>query len=791
MILPLLVLEKQIIYPNLPLVVIVSRQKDIDMINDILKSRDKTLVAALKKEDLPEGSSPEKYIFDTGVISLVTKLMNYDDNYRIIIQGRKRVRINKIVEEEKFTKAEVFSIEDSNETGVETEALHRSLQNTFIDLIEETPAIPQELKIVIKEIDKPGSLADFVSMHINMDISDRQKILETPDVRERIRFVLEKVIDELEIARVASKIRKDVEEKAEDSRKEYFLREQMKAIKKELGEKDDSIREISDLREKIQNTNLSEEALKACQKEVERLNQMPPASAEYSVSRTYIDWILDLPWGISTKDKANIRNAKNILDADHYDLKDVKERILEFIAVRKLKSDVKSPIICFLGPPGVGKTSLGQSIAKTLGRKFVRFSLGGIRDEAEIRGHRRTYVGAMPGRIIQGIRRAESSNPLFMLDEIDKLGVDFRGDPASALLEVLDPEQNFSFRDHYLDLSFDLSKVLFIMTANTTATIPPALLDRMEIIELPGYTNEEKIEIAKQHLLPRQIRENGLEDKNIFFENEAIQTLISNYTFEAGVRNLERNIASVCRKIAKKIASTSSQKSKLSTVTGKTITKLLGPPRHVHEKKLDSPQTGISTGLAWTPNGGEILFIESIFMPGKGNLILTGQLGDVMKESAMAALTYLKSIMENKSGPDDFFKDKDFHIHVPAGAIPKDGPSAGVAIVSALYSRINGIKLKNDVAMTGEITLSGRVLPVGGIENKVLAAKRSGINTVILPKDNAADFSQIPPEKKKGIKPIFVDSIEKVLKNITYRKEEKIDKRSSKAGKRNNKRRKA
>ncbi len=771
--------------------VIVSRQKDIDMINDILKLRDKTLVAALKRENLPEGSSPENYIYDTGVISLVTKLMNYDDNYRIIIQGRKRVRINKIVEEEKFTKAEVFSIEDSNETGVETEALHRSLQNTFIDLIEETPAIPQELKIVIKEIDKPGSLADFVSMHINMDISDRQKILDTPDVRERIRFVLEKVIDELEIAKVASKIRKDVEEKAEDSRKEYFLREQMKAIKKELGEKDDSVREISDLRVKIQNTDLSEEARKACEKEVERLNQMPPASAEYSVSRTYIDWILDLPWGIFTKDKANIRNAKSILDADHYDLKEVKERILEFIAVRKLKNDVKSPIICFLGPPGVGKTSLGQSIAKTLGRKFVRFSLGGIRDEAEIRGHRRTYVGAMPGRIIQGIRRAESSNPLFMLDEIDKLGVDFRGDPASALLEVLDPEQNFSFRDHYLDLSFDLSKVLFIMTSNATATIPPALLDRMEIIELPGYTNEEKIEIAKQHLLPRQINENGLEDKKVFFEDKALQTIISDYTFEAGVRNLERNIASVCRKIAKKIASSSSQNSKLSPVTGKIITKLLGPPRHVHEKKLDSPQTGISTGLAWTPNGGEILFIESIFMPGKGNLILTGQLGDVMKESAMAALTYLKSIMEEKSGSNDFFKDKDFHIHVPAGAIPKDGPSAGVAIVSALYSRINGVKLKNDVAMTGEITLSGRVLPVGGIENKVLAAKRSGINTVILPKDNAADFSQIPPEKKKGVKPIFVDSIDKVLRNITYRKEEKIDKRSSKAGKRNNKRRKA
>lgn len=765
-------LDKQIIYPNLPLVVIVSGQKDIDMINEILKSRDKTLVAVLKKENNEEGLPLENYVYETGVISLVTKLMNYDDNYRIIIQGRKRVRLQKIFDKDKYSKAEVVSIDDTNETGVETDALHRSLQNTFIDLIEETPAIPQELKIVIKEIDKPGSLADFVSMHINMDITDRQKILETPDVRERIRFVLEKVIDELEIAKVASKIRKDVEEKAEDSRKEYFLREQMKAIKKELGEKDDSAREIGEIQEKMQKILLTEEAKKACEKEIERINQMPPASAEYSVSRTYIDWILDLPWGVYTKDKANIRNAKSILDSDHYDLKDVKERILEFIAVRKLKNDVKSPIICFLGPPGVGKTSLGQSIAKTLGRKFVRFSLGGIRDEAEIRGHRRTYVGAMPGRIIQGIRRAESANPLFMLDEIDKLGVDFRGDPASALLEVLDPEQNSGFRDHYLDLSFDLSKVLFIMTANSTATIPPALLDRMEIIELPGYTTEEKIEIARIHLLPRQLNENGLDGKNINFSNEAIESIISNYTFEAGVRNLERNISRICRKIAKKIASSSTLEMTASEITKQSITKFLGPPRQIHEKKLPVPQVGISTGLAWTPNGGEILFIESIFMPGKGNLILTGQLGDVMKESAMAALTYLKATIVKKDGNQDFFKDKDFHIHVPAGAIPKDGPSAGVAIVSALYSRINNIKLKNEVAMTGEITLSGRVLPVGGIENKVLAAKRSGVKTVILPRDNAADFSQIPTEKKKGIKPIFVESIDKVLKYVIHTKGE-------------------
>ncbi|MBN1149727.1 endopeptidase La [candidate division WOR-3 bacterium] len=765
-------LEKQLIYPNLPLVVVVSSQQDIDMINEILKSRDKSLVAALKKENFEAGSPKEDQIYDIGVVSLVTKLMNYDENYRIIIQGRKRVRLQKIFDGGKYSKAECVAVDDTHESGIETEALHRSLQNAFIDLIEETPAIPPELKMVIKEIDKPGSLADFVSMHINMDLKERQKILETTNVRDRLKFVLEKVTDELKIAKVASKIRRDVEEKAEDSRKEYFLREQMRAIKKELGEKDENARDIGEIQEKMEKVALTEEARKACEKEIERLNQMPPASAEYSVSRTYIDWILDLPWNLYTKDKANLRNAKKILDSDHYDLKEVKERILEFIAVRKLKNDVKSPIICFLGPPGVGKTSLGQSIAKTLGRKFVRFSLGGIRDEAEIRGHRRTYVGAMPGRIIQGIRRAESANPLFMLDEIDKLGVDFRGDPASALLEVLDPEQNSTFRDHYLDLSFDLSKVLFIMTANTTATIPPALLDRMEIIELPGYTNFEKIQIAKIHLLPKQLKENGLDDKNLNFKNEAIETIIANYTFEAGVRNLERNIANICRKIAKKIASSPSIEKKEIQITKKSVEAFLGPPRQIHEKKLPAPQAGISTGLAWTPNGGEILFIESVFMPGKGSLILTGQLGEVMKESAMAALTYLKSTMKSKDAKQDFFINNDFHVHVPAGAIPKDGPSAGVAIFSSLYSKINNVKLKNDIAMTGEITLTGRVLPVGGIENKVLAAKRAGIFNVILPKENSADFSQISVEKKKGVKPFYVDSIEKVLKHVICKKGE-------------------
>lgn len=732
------------------------------MITDILKTNEKTLVAVLKKN---EKNNKTDKLYNFGVIAVVTKLMNFpDESYRVIIQGRKRVKIQEVYDHRNYKKAVVIPIDDTSFQGHDVEALFRSLQDAFIELIEETPAIPQELKIIIKEIDKPSSLADFISMHINMDIIEREKILEMINVKKRLKYVLKKVIDELSIARISSKIRKDVEEKAEDSRREYFLREQLKAIKKELGEKDELSKDISEIREKMDKVKLTEEAKDACEKELERLSMMPPASAEYSVAMTYIDWILELPWNIYTEDNTNIQNAEKVLNNDHYDLENIKERMLEFIAVRKLKPDVKSPIICFVGPPGVGKTSLGQSIARSLGRKFIRFSLGGIRDEAEIRGHRRTYVGALPGRIIQSIRRSGSSNPLFMLDEIDKLGTDFRGDPASALLETLDPEQNSNYRDHYLDLSFDLSQVLFIMTANTTSTIPPALLDRMEVLELPGYTTDEKKEIAKLHLVPKQLTENGLENKKVSFTDEAIESIITNYTYEAGVRGLERKIGQVCRKIAKKIASQRTKKLSKIKIDNKRIFKELGPSRLVHEKKMKNNKIGISTGLAWTPQGGEILLIESVIMQGKGQLTLTGQLGDVMKESAIAALALLKSDCLSLKFDNKLFTESDFHIHVPAGAIPKDGPSAGIAIISSLYSRLTGRPVRSDIAVTGEITLTGRVLPVGGVENKILAAKRAGIYEVLLPKDNRADIQHISKEKKEGLKFIYVDNVKKALK---------------------------
>lgn len=736
------------------------------MMNRILKTKDKLLVAVLKKDQ--KKKVIKNNLYNYGVVAAVTRMTNFpDENYRVIIQGKKRVKIKEIFINDNEKSAEVIPVEDINTNPGITEALHRSLENAFSELINETPAIPQELKIVIKEIDNSGSLADFVSMHISMDLSNRQKILEMFDIQKRLKYVLEKIVSELEVAKAASKIRKSVEKRTEDSRKEYFLREQLKAIKKELGEGDDYTKEIDELYEQLDKAKLSEEAIKAVEKELDRMKMMPPSSAEYTVSRTYVDWILELPWNKFSKDKTDISNAKKILNNDHYDLKNIKERILEFIAVRKLKPNVKSPIICFVGPPGVGKTSLGQSIARALNRKFVRFSLGGIKDESEIRGHRRTYVGALPGRILQGIRRAGTVNPLYMLDEIDKLGYDFRGDPASALLEVLDPEQNSTFRDHYLDLSFDLSNVMFIMTANTTATIPPALYDRMEILELPGYTTDEKLEIAKRHLLPRQIIENGLKGKGIKFNDSSILSIVENYTYEAGVRSLERKIAQVCRRFAKKIASKNNSKKKIDLkITEKVIEKELGPSRNIHETKLEKPTIGVSTGMAWTQYGGEILLIEVLSISGKGDLILTGQLGEVMKESVMAGLSYLKANSKSLKIDKEIFEKNDFHIHVPAGAIPKDGPSAGVAIISAIYSRITKKPVRNDIAITGEITLTGRILAVGGIDNKILAAKRAGIFNILLPMENKPDYIHMEKEKKHGMKFFFVDNISKAFKKI-------------------------
>jgi len=623
----------------------------------------------------------------------------------------------------------------------------------------------------------PGSLADFIAANIALNGEEGQEVLEAIDVTERIKKITTFVNKELEVLQLGSKIQSEAQGEMSKAQREFYLREQLKAIQKELGETDERTVEINELKEKLAEAKLPPEASKEAERELNRLASMPPAAAEYTVSRTYLDWLINLPWLKSTEDNLDIGQATQILDEDHYDLDKVKERILDYLAVRKLKTDMKGPILCFVGPPGTGKTSVGHSIARALGRKFIRISLGGIRDEADIRGHRRTYVGALPGRIIQGLRRAESNNPLFMLDEIDKLGADFRGDPSAALLEVLDPEQNFTFVDHYLDVPFDLSKVMFITTANIIDPIPPALLDRMEVIELPGYTEREKLQIARKFLIPKQLDENGLTAQQIKLNNEVVLSIIQHYTKEAGLRNLEREIGTVCRKVARQVAE---GKKKTSVVTLNKLHDFLGPRKFRYEVAEEADEIGVATGLAWTPVGGDVLFVEAALVPGKGHLILTGKLGDVMQESARAALTYIRSLCtrpEFSKGifkvSDDFYEKHDIHIHVPAGAIPKDGPSAGITMAVVLASVVTGRLVSKDIGMTGEITLRGKVLPVGGIRDKVLAAHRSGLKRVILPRENEKDLEEVPQEVKDRLELIFMDNVDEALNIALHdRKEE-------------------
>ncbi len=637
----------------------------------------------------------------------------------------------------------------------------RNLLNLFQRMASLIPQFPEELLINAMNIQEPGRLADFIAFNTNLNINEKQEILETIDIKERLQKVTYYLTRELEILEIANKIQNEVKNEIEKSQKEYFLRQQMKAIQKELGEIDPREMEINELRQKLQEAKLPPEAMKEAERELERLSLMPPGSAEYTVTRTYLDWLVSLPWAKSTEDNLDIKKAEEVLNEDHYDLEKVKERILEYLAVRKLKSDMKGPILCFVGPPGVGKTSLGKSIARALGRKFVRISLGGIRDEAEIRGHRRTYVGALPGRIIQGMRKAESNNPVFMLDEIDKLGTDFRGDPSAALLEVLDPEQNNAFVDNYLGVPFDLSKVMFIATANVLYTIPPALLDRMEVIELPGYTEYQKLGIAKGFLIPRQLKEHGLEDNKVELTEEAIRKIIREYTREAGVRNLEREIASIIRKVAKGIAEGSITEKVM--VRPEDIPKYLGPERYTYGMKGERDEIGVATGLAWTEAGGDILFVEALIVEGKGNLILTGKLGEVMQESAKTALSYVRSKLKELNINYELLEKSDIHVHVPSGAIPKDGPSAGVTIATAIASALTKRPVKKDIGMTGEITLRGKVLPVGGIREKVLAAHRAGLTSVIMPKENKKDLEEIPEEVKKDMTFYFVEHADEVL----------------------------
>ncbi|HEV7175465.1 MAG TPA: endopeptidase La, partial [Solirubrobacteraceae bacterium] len=689
---------------------------------------------------------------------------------RVLIQGGQRVRIENWLQTEPYLVAEVAEAPDVVDQTPELTALMRNVQQTFTDIVEQVPYLPEELQIMVANVDDPSVLAHLIAGALRLKTEEKQALLEEVDVGKRLRRLSEILARELEVVAIGSKIQSQVQSELDKGQREYFLRQQLKAIQEELGEADEMQAEVTELREQLDAIKLPDEVRKQAERELSRLERLQPAMAEYGVVRGYLEWIAALPWDKSTEDNLDLKHARKVLDEDHYDIEQVKDRILEFLAVRKLKPDARGTILCFVGPPGVGKTSLGRSIARALGRKFERLSVGGVRDEAEIRGHRRTYIGAMPGTIIRAMRDAGANNPLLMIDEIDKMGADFRGDPSSAMLEVLDPEQNHSFRDHYLDLPFDLSAVTFVTTANTLDTIPGPLRDRMEVIQLAGYTEEEKLQIAKRYLVPRQIERNGLTKSKIAFTDPALRVIISDYTREAGVRQLEREIGSVCRKVARQVAE-GSVKRKV-TVTEPRARELLGRQRFYSEVRRRTSRPGVATGLAWTPVGGDVLFIEATAMPGKGNLTITGQLGDVMKESAQAALSYVRSNADELL-PDldeDWFAHHDIHIHVPAGAIPKDGPSAGVAMTTALESLLSGRPVRSDVAMTGEITLTGQVLPIGGLKEKALAAQRSGIKVVIAPARNEPDIDDIPEHLRKDLEFKFVDEIGEVLEVALQRR---------------------
>ncbi|MEO0231307.1 MAG: endopeptidase La [candidate division WOR-3 bacterium] len=771
-----------VIFPNMTIPLVIKEKNIQELIDDALKKEKMVLTITQRDESI---ENPKfKDLYTVGTVSLILKMMRVPDGtMRLIIQGIKRARIKKELKEEPFLVAEIEELEDIIKTKneKEIEALKTNVLNLLKEIVQNIPYIPEDFLLIALNIPEAGKLADFVAGYMQFPVEEKQKVLETQDVIERLRSVLRLLAQEKELISLSQKIREEISEKIDKEQREYYLRQQLKAIQKELGEIDEKTKEVEELRRKIEEAKMPKEVHEIALKELSKLERIPAGMPEYTVVRNYLDWLIELPWSIETEDNLDLKRARKILDEDHFNLERVKERILEFLAVRILKKgEIKGPILCFVGPPGVGKTSLGKSIARALGRKFIRMSLGGIRDEAEIRGHRRTYVGALPGRIIQGIRQAKSKNPVFMLDEIDKIGIDFRGDPSSALLEVLDPEQNYSFSDHYLEVPFDLSKVFFIATANTTYTIPPPLLDRMEIIEIPGYIEYEKIEIAKKYLIPRQIEANGLLGYEIIFEEEAIKKIIREYTREAGLRNVERKIGTILRKIAVEIAE--GKKVDKVIIKEEDIEKYLGPRVFFSETKAREGIPGIATGMAWTPTGGEILFIESTKMPGGRNLILTGQLGEVMKESAQAALSIIRSKSEQLGIEKDFWNKYDIHIHVPEGAVPKDGPSAGITIFISLVSLLKNQPVNPEIAMTGEITLRGKVMPVGGIKEKVLAAKRAGIKEIILPKLNEKDLVEIPDYVKKDLKFYFVENVDDVLK-IVFKDEKKLKKRLKKGNK--------
>jgi ATP-dependent Lon protease len=757
--LPILPLRGTVLYPDLILPIMVGRKKSVKLIDDAMDSDRIIGIVTQRRSEIEDPK--ESDLYSVGVAALILRMIReLDGSQRVIVQGVSRIRVKEYFQREPYFKVKSETIEEMNILGVEVEALMMNLKNLFQRAVELAPYLTSELGTMVGNIKSPSILADLIASNLNLSTTEKQGILETFDTRERLAKVHLLLNKEVQVLELGNKIQSQVKEDMDRTQREYYLREQLKAIKKELGEMDEHSTEIKELREKIKKAKMPPDAMNAAEKELDRLAKIPPASAEYTVARTYLDWLSELPWSETTQDNLDIDNAQKTLDEDHYDLEKVKKRILEYLAVRKLKADMKGPILCFVGPPGVGKTSLGKSIARTMGRKFIRISLGGVRDEAEIRGHRRTYVGALPGRIIQGIKKAGSNNPIFMLDEVDKIGMDFRGDPSSALLEVLDPEQNFSFSDHYIDVNFDLSKVMFITTANVLDTIPPALRDRMETLELPGYSEDQKMMIAKEFLILKQINEHGLSSELIEFQDEALQMIISSYTREAGVRNLEREIATICRGVAKDVARGIMEK---VVIVPELLHKFLGPVKFFPEIAERTSEPGVATGLAWTPTGGDIIFVEATKMRGEKGLTLTGQLGDVMKESAQAALAYVRSKSKELGIEEDFFEKNDIHIHVPAGAIPKDGPSAGITMFIALTSLLTNKPVRNDVAMTGEITLRGLVLPVGGIKEKVLAGMRAGIRTIILPWKNEKDLEEIPERIRNEMNFKFIQRMDEAI----------------------------
>jgi len=761
--LAILPVRNTVLLPFMTLPLSIGRPKSLALLQHVVKQGENMGVVAQLDGDIDDPVDQDLFRF--GTIGKILKSSDPgQDTASILIQGLSRFRIVEMVSEFPFHVARVEYFRESEATAadLEVEALYKNLKKMVHRVIRLSPNIPDEASFLVDKVPSPSYLADMVAHYLDIEVKDKEAILETVDLIERLKFVTKILTRELDVLELGNKIQSEVREKLEGHQREAYLREQMKVIQKELGESDGNQEEIDKLRKTIEDAKMPEEANLASTKELKRLGRMHPSSPEYQVVRTYLDWMIELPWAKATVDNLDLSVAERILNEDHYDLEKVKRRIIEFLAVRKLKSDLRGPILCLQGPPGVGKTSLGKSIARALGRNFHRISLGGVHDEAEIRGHRRTYIGAMPGRILKGLKKAGSNNPVFMLDEIEKLGHDFRGDPSSALLEVLDPEQNHSFSDHYIEVSFDLSNVLFITTANVLETIPPALRDRLEVINIPGYTEEEKLRIAREYLIPENLEEHGLTGDLIEFTDESLSTIINNYTKEAGVRNLKRELAGICRAVAKDVAYGKSEK---SVVDAARVEAILGKQKFYSEVAERVSRTGVATGLAWTPHGGDILFVEATMMKGKGNLTLTGQLGDVMKESAQAALSYIRSKAAELKIDEDIFATHDVHLHVPSGAIPKDGPSAGVTMISALASLLTKRPVNKDVAMTGEITLRGIVLPVGGIKEKVLAAKRAGMKTVLLPEKNEKDLDDISESSRDAMEFIFVKDIEGVLQH--------------------------